>query len=44
MAAVGFLVGISQKPNKTNTIASKIKAFTNAKGMLFRAIDMVAKP
>jgi hypothetical protein len=42
MAAVGFLVRISLRPNNTNNMASKTMAFTNANGMLFSPIDMVA--
>jgi hypothetical protein len=44
MAAVGFLVRISRKPNKANKIASKKTAFANGKDTPFRAIDMVVKP
>jgi hypothetical protein len=44
MATVGFLVRISMRPNNMNKLASKTMAFTNTSGMLFSAIDMVARP
>jgi hypothetical protein len=43
MAAVGFLVRISLRPNNTSKMASKTMAFANASGMLFSGIDTVAR-
>jgi hypothetical protein len=39
IAAVGFLVRISLRPNYTNKMASKTMAFTNASSTLFSTID-----
>jgi hypothetical protein len=44
MAAVCFLVRISLRPNNTNKMASEMMAFANANGMLFSAIDTIARP
>ncbi len=44
MAAVGFFVRISLRPNNRNKMVSKTMVFTNASGTLFSGIDTVARP